>query len=101
MYSRKFLTLPGGFQLPVAIVCQELHDYETFENAYAEIDTLWINQMAEQYVLQEMTAGEILIKNSSVQELEDYYVLKGVYACREQIGIPKIEEIVNNDGKHS
>lgn len=101
MYSRKFLTLPGGFQLPVAIVCQELHDYETFENAYAEIDTQWINQMAEQYVLQEMTAGEILIKNSSVQELEDYYVLKGVYACREQIGIPKIEEIVNNDGKHS
>ncbi len=101
MYSRKYLTLPGGFQLPAAIVCQELSYYKSYENESAEIDTQWIEQTAEQYVLQNMNAGEILLKNTCVQDCGDYSVLKGVYACREQIGIPKIEEIVSNDGKHS
>ena len=101
MYSRKYLTLPGGFRLPVAIVCQEHIYHKTLEKETAEIDTQWIEQTAEEYVLQNRNAGEILMKNTLLQDHRDYYVLKGVYACREQIGIPKIEEIVSNDGKHS
>lgn len=101
MYSRKYLTLPGGFQLPVAIVCQEVFYHKTYEDETPEVDTQWIEQTAEQYVLQNRNAGEILLKNTLLQEYGDYSVLKGVYACREQIGIPKIEEIVSNDGKHS
>lgn len=93
MYLRKYLTLPGGFQLPVALVCQEISYYETFEAEPAD-DFSWLEQDAEQYIISHMNAGQVILQHTNLQYMEDFCVLNGIYACREEIGRNKIEEIL-------
>ena len=100
MYLRKYLTLPGGFQLPVALVCQEFSYYETFKAEPAE-DLSWLEQDAEQYIISHMNAGHVILKHTNLQYMEDFCVLNGIYACREEIGRNKIEEILDKNGKYS
>lgn len=99
MYLRKYLTLPGGFQLPVSIICQELITCDVYDAEPFELDTQWLEHTAQQYVLNQMIAGEILLQQTAVQQNGDFYILKGAYACREQIGKTKFEEFRN--GEHS
>lgn len=101
MYSRKYLTLPGGFQLPIAWVCQELLYYDCLATEDIEEDAPWLEQYAQQYLFTQMNAGEILLQETAVQLQDGCYVFTGVYACREQIGRIKIEEILNQNGKYS
>lgn len=100
MYDRKYLTLPGGFQLPVALVCEEQIFYET-ECAATPSDCSWLDEAAKQYVLSQMSAGQILRTQTEVTQTDNLYTLLGAYACREQIGENRIEEILKTDGKDS
>lgn len=100
MYLRKYLTLPGGFQLPVALVCQELSYYETFESEPAD-DHGWLEQDAEQYIIDHMNAGQIILQHTNLQYIDGFCVLNGIYACREEIGRNKIEEILDQNGNYS
>ncbi len=101
MYSRKYLTLPGGFRLPIAFICQKTVYYESYLTEASEEDFAWLEKDAEQYILSHMNAGEILLRQTALQYSQDFCVLNGVYACREQIGKIKIEEILNQNGKYS
>lgn len=101
MYSRKYVTLPGGFQLPIALICQKTVYCESYLTEASEEDFAWLEKDAEQYILSHMNAGEILLRQTALQYSQDFCVLNGVYACREQIGKTKIEEILNQNGKYS
>lgn len=101
MYDRKYLTLPGGFQLPVALVREEQVDYETGSADPVSEDYSWLEETADQYILRHMSAGEILSSQTAVAQTDELWLLSGAYACREQIGENRTEEILKPNGKNS
>lgn len=99
MYTESRIVLPGGFQLPVAIVTEtvEYYTYDTVscneESAYA-----WLAYSAEEYLLQQMLAGKILTSNVFLNMYDDHCDLYGAYRCSENIGRIHYEEIgIEND----
>lgn len=95
MYEENYVTLPGGFQLPVAIVtetwitCQERTDEPT-----AEDDTQRLSALARQYLSGHMVAGSVLSQNEQFSMLDGAIYLTGEYGCIEMIGREQIEEII-------
>lgn len=94
MYEEYYITLPGGFRLPLAFV------RETFTfNEMCEIDTEQaaaenlLTAFADDYVSAQMLAGQILRKSESVFLEDGVYCLKGQYLCLEMIGRVRTEQI--------
>ncbi len=94
MYTQYYLTLPGGFQLPLGIT--------------VETCTYWSSQQAtmipeevapylENFAAQQLTAGtisgQILSCRQNIREEESLFCLTGHYECREMIGRIQYEEI--------
>lgn len=92
----RYLTLPGGFQLPVAlIITDEIScSYREFEMDMQET----LTQCVEAYLKSQMVAGRILSGDIDVESAKDAFYLSGTYHCYELIGIPRYEEIAENDG---
>ena len=93
MYSVRYLTLPGGFRLPIALVTEEwvYHDTEDItmeENQAKQI----LTNSARRYLLSVMTAGQIQTPHENLQLSDGIYCLKGRYACLEMIGKTRLEE---------
>lgn len=102
MYSEEYLTLPGGFQLPIAII-RETQVYRhvlTEVTAQAE-DYAWMSSAASEYLQEQMIAGTILNTDIQMNMNEEYCSIQATYACVEMIGIEKNEEIVQQDGQNS
>ena len=82
MRTVNYLTLPGGFQLPVALVTDTCRLCE--ETAIPrEIEAEDLAEQARRYVREQMTAGTIL---SEELRFEDG-VLTAAFECRELIGV--------------
>ena len=81
MRTVKYLTLPGGFQLPVALVTDTYQMCQT-EAVSREMDPAELTEQARHYVREQMRSGTIL--------REDVRVVDGtmtvVFECREMIG---------------
>ena len=97
IYLEKYVTLPGGFQLPLAIATEEVISYtckvtETSEEYAGNV----LSDFSKTYLSNQMIAGRIL---DSYEEI-DGNVLTGKYACNEMIGVIKNEEIVTPYVKH-
>lgn len=93
MYSVRYLTLPGGFRLPIALVTEEwvYHDTEDItmeENQAKQI----LTNSARRYLLSVMTAGQIQTPHENLQLSNGIYCLEGRYACLEMIGKTRLEE---------
>ena len=88
MYSEEYLTLPGGFQLPVSIVGVTYYFYET-ETAEQWDSSAWMSQFTKRYLTEQMIAGEILKEELS---WNSFHEVTGIYACHEMIGQIKSEE---------
>lgn len=101
MYSEYYLTLPGGFQLPVCLIRQHYVDYDLQDENETENSSLWISSDLESYLHKQMIAGEILSARESAECLDDVFYFSGRYACLEQIGQRKIEETLEDYGKNS
>ena len=99
MYEKKYLTLPGGFQLPLALVTEKtvLFDLTRQKNTDASYD--WMVDFSRQYIKNQMVAGEFIREDISHELLDEIYVLSTEYACREQIGKKRIEETIRQDGE--
>ena len=82
MRTVKYMTLPGGFQLPVALVTDtyRLCDAEPIPR---EMDAASLLEQVRQYALEEMTAGTILREEVTV--VGDR--LRVALECREMIGV--------------
>ena len=90
MYTKKNLVLPGGFRLPVALICEQ-------EDCYAEapVETPafdWVEDYCREYLKGQMIAGEILGETLSQDPQQSFYKLTGRYSCKEMIGYERNEE---------
>lgn len=90
MYKRTYITLPGGYVLPIALVTYEFIYYETqiAENS----DFSFVEQSARDYLLTQMSDGSILREESDFAVVDDRYRFLATYSCYELIGLPKDEE---------
>lgn len=93
MYERTYLTLPGGYTLPVALVRQEIMYYDTV--AAKGDDFSFLETASREYLKGQMIAGTILKESISLEE-DDYICrISGQYGCLEMIGISTNEELGN------
>jgi len=102
MYSEEYLTLPGGFQLPVGVFCETLIVYDTAEQIPADAEEFnWLESAAAEYLQTQMIAGKILDADTQLSAGAESYSIRGRYACIEMIGKEKNEEIWQQDGENN
>lgn len=95
MYEENYVTLPGGFQLPIAIVTETWIDYESAAPAATmEENSRTMSSLAQDYLRSQMVAGTILSKDESFSQQDGFLLLFGKYGCLEMIGQERSEEII-------
>ena len=94
MYEEYYVTLPGGFQLPLALV-KETVTYFTPESGILtpEAAEAVLRSGARVRLLQQMISGTISSEQVQISEADGVYCLQGVYFCREMIGRSRQEKI--------
>jgi sporulation protein YqfD len=93
MYLVKYMTLPGGFRLPLALVVQTQTNYELSSGTVnEEVAQQWLSCFARQYLTGQMIAGEIRGKTEQLERSNESLVLQGTYECLEMIGQTRFEE---------
>ena len=100
MYEEYYITLPGGFRLPVGIGVETRTRWALTAGMLPE-DSMGssLSGFAEQQIRSRMIAGQILSRKVSVSREEDRYVLTGRFFCEEMIGRVITEEIGVANGK--
>lgn len=94
IYEEKYVTLPGGFQLPVAIVIETIHSYDQITPTVSpEESEMILRSYAMQYLRDHMVAGNILRCSETVMQ-NGVMRLNGHYSCLEMIGREQFEEII-------
>ena len=91
MRTVNYLTLPGGFRLPAALVTDTYFLCETEQLPRGETD--WLSGAARRWVREQLRGGSIL-KEAFTQE---GHLLTAVFACREQIGVFRPGEYMERD----
>lgn len=100
MYEEYYVSLPGGFQLPLGICVDQYLDYELQEVALSEADArLLLQQSSEDYLMQQMVAGQIVRKQDNLSCIAGLYTLESSYTCNEMIGKEQREQIGDRNGK--
>lgn len=95
MYSEYYMTLPGGFQLPLGIAVETEIRYETVRDGIPDaVDVL--ERGARNYVLSHMTAGQILEERT----VPEGNRLLAHYICLEMIGQNRYEEFTEAHGEN-
>ncbi len=100
MYKEYRVTLPGGFELPIALAVEEITYYSGEARALPSQEEM-LTAFAEKYLSGQMTAGTILERDVSVSRQRDVWLLEGGYVCREMIGREKREQIGVEHGKNN
>ena len=102
MYSYSYVTLPGGFQLPLALIREKWITWqpEAAETNETETETL-LTSFSEDYLLSQMVSGQILGSDVLFTHREDHSVLSGSYACSEMIGQILYEERFQEYGENN
>lgn len=95
IYEQKYMTLPGGFQLPVALITEstQYFEQEPAASVYTEPQEVF-EELAKDYLLNRMIAGKILSQDISFAQDQKMILLLGEYECLEMIGRERIEEII-------
>ena len=91
MYSESYMTLPGGFRLPIILVT-EIYTYRQSEQI--QIEEPSFTEFAQAYLNQEMVSGVILSKSETISLMDGAYYMTGQYICTEMIGRIRSEEII-------
>ena len=100
MYKEYYVTLPGGFRLPIAFTIERLSFFENSTVTVLGLEaTNALRQWSEDYLRKEMVAGKILSAQTYTQQNEKLFVITGIYRCLEMIGRLQQEEIVGNYGE--
>ena len=92
MRTVKYLMLPGGFQLPVALVTDTYRLCET-QTVSREMDAELLLKEARRTVREQMTAGTILREERTLAGDR----LRVAFECREMIGVFRPETITEGD----
>ena len=98
IYAQKYMTLPGGFQLPISLVCEQWIYYDT-----APIETTvsedWLKAYAREYVRSNTVSGEFVYSQENLTDTNGCIKLEGIYGCLENIGMVRMEESLPDYGK--
>ena len=92
MYKERFITLPGGFQLPISFVQEHYLFYSTEEIILPEETFAWMEQSADFALQSLIQSGVKMRKYTEIICLDNCAILRGVYLCTEQIGKYRYEE---------
>ncbi len=102
IYTTYYLTLPGGFVLPLALSTSRTIIYEMKESPQvpAVVKNI-LSEQAEQYLLSDTVSG--IIQNRRIQFVEENGVgrIDGEYTCVEMIGRERIGEMDIQYGKNN
>ena len=98
IYEQKSITLPGGFCLPISLVCETLIYYHT-EETEATASEKQISDFAQQYVLAGTIAGTLQYSQEYITFTNRCAKLDGIYGCLENIGLVRMEESIPDYGK--
>ncbi len=102
MYEEYFVSLPGGFQLPIAICVDQYQYYEAPEAQVSkEHAQIFLQQFSEDYLTDQMIAGQIIQSDHRLIGSDDFYLLESDYICSEMIGIERREQIGVSNGKRN
>lgn len=96
IYSEEYVHLPGGFCLPVALIKETVFTYDDAADTVTEDD--WLYSFAEDYLIKQMVAGEIVSAQARIDVTDGASYLYGQYACMEMIGRVKYEQTILKDG---
>lgn len=94
MYEEKYVTLPGGFVLPIAIITETWVYYQEMSSTASDDSQSALSAFAQQYLQSQMVAGTVLTRQEDFSSDGDVARLEGVYACFEMIGRERNEEII-------
>lgn len=99
MYSQHYVTLPGGFRLPLALCVETYTMWETEPGSAAlpQAERI-LGEFAGTYLKSQMVAGTILERFQSVQPGEGVFRLTGRYVCTEMIG--REQQIGDTNGEN-
>ena len=99
MYEQKYVTLPGGRTLPIAIISEHYVSFQKSTELPSEFgaDTE-IESRAQQYLHTQMIAGEIKHAITEKSLLDDCWLLNGIYSCQESIERVIYEGRIDNYG---
>lgn len=87
MYEEYYVSLPGGFRLPLAVCVDRRQTYTLTETTVPEKDANeQLQQFSQGYLLRQMVAGQILNKQQTVSSAQGLYRLESQYTCVEMIG---------------
>jgi len=92
MYQEYYLTLPGGFRLPVAL-CVDKRIWSELSNHTIAQPHTQADVFARRYLADHMVAGKILQMSEDIFEQEDSYLFRGSYICSEMIGREQMEKM--------
>lgn len=92
MYSEYYLTLPGGFCLPVAIGVEQWRWYECLSDPVEQDAEAFLRGFSETYLTDIMIAGRIDARFETISPIDGGWCLTGKYACYEMIGKSRLEE---------
>lgn len=87
IYKEYYMTLPGGFVLPVGLAVEEMVSYHSYMgNADPSSMQEKLSEYAMHYLRNIMNAGTILRAQKEVSRISGNYWLDGSYDCIEMIG---------------
>ncbi len=97
MYEEYYMTLPGGFQLPVVLVREQWDYYDTESEALEdEALSALLSAYAGSYLKSRMVAGQVLEGREQTRGPS----LTGQYFCLELIGQVRYEENTDSYGQN-
>lgn len=101
MYLEEYVVLPGGFSLPVSLIKETIlyHD-EAERAALSENQDEWLRDAAQDYLLSDMIAGQIISSETELQHSDEMTSIYGQYMCVEMIGQVKYEDTLLRDEEH-
>lgn len=86
MYTQKYVTLPGGFRLPLGLCVETWIGYTVATvPVSSEAASSSLGAFARRDVTAQMLAGEILCGEETVEQDGENYILNVNYTCREMI----------------
>jgi len=102
MYEEYFVSLPGGFQLPIAICVDRYICYDIQKSVIPKADAQsQLQAFSDTYLLRQMIAGQILQKQRHFTFSEGLYKLESNYLCTEMISREYREQIGVINGKRN
>ena len=91
MYEESYVTLPGGFRLPIIIVTESWTYYDFQDVLLPEPG---LSDFADRYLSEQMIAGKVVSRLENGWTEDGLYRFQGNYACTEMIGQVRSEETI-------